>query len=149
LEKRGREAAQRVEEAVMKKAIVVAAMIIVLITAWVGFNPIGRFGFCRFGLLVYSAIPFPVVDLVIHANGLPAIRGSKAHFVGFSEIEGLLKEGPDVLIIGTGYDNLVQVEEDISAMPNIEILPTPQAVRRYNELRGEGKRVAAIIHSTC
>ena len=133
----------------MKKTIVIVAVAVVLITAWVGFNPIGRFGFCRFGLLVYSAIPFPAADLVIHANGLPALRGSKAHFVGFAEIEGLLEEEPDVLIIGTGYDNMVQVEEEIAAMPNIEILPTPQAVRRYNELRGEGKRVAAIIHSTC
>lgn len=133
----------------MKKVIVIAAVIIVLITAWVGFNPIGRFGFCRFGLLVYSAGPFPAVDLVIHANGAPSLRGSKAHFVGLAEIEGLLKEGPDVLIIGTGYDNLVQVEEEVAAMPAIVILPTPQAVRRYNELRGEGKRVAAIIHSTC
>lgn len=142
----------------MKKAIVVVAGVMVLITAWVGFNPIGRFGFCRFGLLVYSAIPFPAVDLIIHANGLPAIRGStvldwtvqgKAHLVTSAEIEGLLKEGPDVLIIGTGYDNMVQVEEEIAAMPIVEILPTPQAVRRYNELRGEGKRVVAIIHSTC
>lgn len=133
----------------MKKTIVIVVVVIVLITAWVGFNPIGRFGLCRFGLLVYSAIPFPAVDLVIHANGLPSLRGSKAHFVAFAEIEGLLKEGPDVLIIGTGYDNLVQVEEEIAAMPAIVILPTPQAVRRYNELRREGKRVAAIIHSTC
>jgi hypothetical protein len=89
------------------------------------------------------------VDLVIHANGLPAIRGSKAHFVGLAEIEGLLEERPDVLIIGTGYDNLVQVEEEVAAMPIVVILPTPQAVKRYNELRDEGKKVAAIIHSTC
>jgi len=54
----------------MRKAIVIAAVAMVLITAWVGFNPIGRFGFCRFGLLVYSAIPFPAVDLVVHANGV-------------------------------------------------------------------------------
>ena len=144
----------------MKKAILVVAVVVVLITAWVGFNPIGRFGFCRFGLLVYSAIPFPGVDLVIHANGLPALRGStvldwtvqgKAHFVGFAEIEPLLRERPDVLIIGTGYDNMVQVEEEILAMSAVQVLPlpTPQAVRRYNELRREGKRVAAIIHSTC
>jgi len=133
----------------MEKAIVIIAVVVVLITAWVGFNPIGRFGFCRFGLLVYSAIPFPAVDLVIHANGWPSLRGSKEHFVGFSEIEELLKEGPDVLIIGTGYNNLVQVEEGIAAMPASVILPTPQAVRRYNELRDKGKRVAAIIHSTC
>ncbi|MBL7183421.1 MAG: hypothetical protein ISS50_03110 [Anaerolineae bacterium] len=133
----------------MKKVTFVVAVVMVLLTAWVGFNPIGRFGFCRFGLLVYSAIPFPAVDLVIHANGLPSVRGSKAHFVGFAEIEGLLQEGPDVLIIGTGYDNMVRVEEEIAARPFVEILPTPQAVRRYNELRSEGKRVAAIIHSTC
>ena len=133
----------------MKKTIIVIVVVIVLITAWVGFNPIGRFGFCRFGLLVYSAIPFPAVDLVIHTNGLPAVRGSKEHFVAFAEIEGLLKEGPDVLIIGTGYDNMVQVEDEIAALSTIVILPTPQAVRRYNELRGEGKSVAAIIHSTC
>ena len=135
----------------MKKAIVIVAVVIVLITAWIGFNPIGRFGFCRFGLLVYSAIPFPGVDLVIHANGLPALRGSKAHFVGLAEIEGLLRERPDVLIIGTGYDNMVQVEKEILAMSAVQVLPlpTPQAVRRYNELRREGKRVAAIIHSTC
>lgn len=135
----------------MKKVIVIIAVVIVLITAWVGFNPIGRFGFCRFGLLVYSAIPFPAVDLVIHTNGWPAIRGSKAHYVGLAEIEPLLEEGPDVLIIGTGYDDMVQVEEEMLAMSAVQVLPlpTPQAVRRYNELRGEGKRVAAIIHSTC
>ena len=135
----------------MKKIIVVVAVVVVLITAWVGLNPIGRFGFCRLGLLVYSAIPFPGVDLVIHANGLPALRGSKAHFVGFAEIEPLLRERPDVLIIGTGYDNMVQVEKEILDMSAVQVLPlpTPQAVRRYNELRREGKRVAAIIHSTC
>jgi len=77
------------------------------------------------------------------------IRGSKAHFVGLAEIEPLLRERPEVLIIGTGYNNMVQVEEKIAAMPIVEILPTLQAVRRYNELRREGKRVAAIIHSTC
>ena len=29
----------------MKKAMVVIAVVVVLVTAWVGFNPIGRFGF--------------------------------------------------------------------------------------------------------
>jgi len=43
----------------------------------------------------------------------------------------------------------VQVEEEVAAMLTVVILPTPRAVRRYNELRSEGKRVAAIIHSTC
>ncbi len=135
----------------MKKIVVIVIVVVILITAWVGFNPIGRFGFCRFGLLVYSAVPFPAVDLVVHANGMPAIRGSKAHFVDLAEIKPLLREGPDVLIIGTGYDGMVQVDEELLAMSAVQVLPlpTPQAVRRYNALKSEGKRVAAIIHSTC
>lgn len=135
----------------MKKVIIVVAVVMILIMAWIGFNPFGRFGFCHFGLLVYSAIPFPGVDLVSHANGWPAIRGSKAHFVSFAETEPLLREGPDVLIIGTGYNNMVRVDEEILAMSAVQVLPlpTPEAVRRYNELRSQGKRVAAIIHSTC
>jgi hypothetical protein len=44
---------------------------------------------------------------------------------------------------------MVRVEEKIAALPTIVILPTPQAVKRYNELRGDGKQVVAIIHSTC
>ena len=84
--------------------------------------------------------------------GVASVRRADGdRHAGFAEIEPLLRERPDVLIIGTGYDNMVQVEEEILAMSAVQVLPlpTPQAVRRCNELRGEGKRVAAIIHSTC
>jgi hypothetical protein len=56
-----------------------------------------------------------------------------------------------VVIIGTGYEGMVRVEESIQtwADPAVEVLLTPQAILRYNELRVAGRRVAAIIHSTC
>jgi hypothetical protein len=119
------------------------------------FNPPGRFGIFRFGLTVYSGIPFPIVDVVVYANGLPGIRGSKAHFISVEEFENLLgpraDAWPDVVIIGTGYEGMVRVEESIQtwADPAVEVLLTPQAILRYNELRVAGRRVAAIIHSTC
>jgi hypothetical protein len=139
-----------------KKALLSClAVVVVLGAIWVAFNPPGRFGYHRFGLIVYSGIPFPAVDVVVHANGLPRIRGSKAHRVSAEEMERLIgsraEAWPDVVIIGTGYEDRVQVDGGIltRAGPVVEVLPTPQAIRRFNELRAAGKRVAAIIHSTC
>jgi len=58
------------------------------------------------------------------------------------------------VIIGTGYEGKVQLDPHLlirSDLPlhRVEILPTSQAIRRFNELRAAGKRVVAIIHSTC
>ena len=141
----------------MKKKVLLAcpAAVVVLVVVWVAFNPPGRFGYHRFGLTVYSGIPFPAVDVVVHANGFPGLRGSKAHWVSVEEFERLIGHRadawPDVVIVGTGYEGRVQVEESILTRsgPAVEVLPTPQAIRRFNELRRAGKRVAAIIHSTC
>jgi len=145
------------EEVGRKKILAGWLTVIVLLGGvWVAFNPPGRFGYHRFGLTVYSGIPFPAVDVVVHANGLPDIRGSKAHWVSAEEFDRLIGPRadcwPDVVIIGTGYEGRVQVEGSIltrGAGPAVEVLPTPQAVRRFNKLRAAGKRVAAIIHSTC
>ncbi|HID87751.1 MAG TPA: hypothetical protein EYP55_10305 [Anaerolineae bacterium] len=142
----------------MKNRMTVAFVLFLILAvgAWVGFNPPGRFGLCRFGLTVYSGIPFPVVDLVVRADGRPAIRASKAHWVSEEEVDRLIgtqpEAWPEVLIIGTGYEGMVQVDPALLTRckgPPIEILRTPEALRRYNELRAAGRRVAAIIHSTC
>lgn len=145
-------------EGVSRKKILAGclAVVIVLGAVWVAFSPPGRFGYHRFGLIVYSGIPFPGVDVVVHANGLPGIRGSKAHWVSAEEFDQLIGSRadawPDMVIIGTGYEGRVQVDMGIlirGASPVVEVLPTPQAIERYNELRKAGKKVAAIIHSTC
>jgi hypothetical protein len=138
-----------------KRVLFGCLAVVVLVAAWVAFNPPGRFGYHRFGLTVYSGIPFPAVDVVVNASGLPGIRDGKAHWVSAEEVERLIGSRadawPDVVIIGTGYEERVQVEESILTWdgPTVEVLPTPQAIRRFNELRAAGKRVAAIIHSTC
>lgn len=140
-----------------RKRVLVGCLAIALLLCivWVVLNPLGRFGYHRFGLTVYSGIPFPGVDVVVYANGLPSIRGSKAHWVSAEEAERLsgtrASAWPDVVIIGTGYEGRVQVEESVLTWvgPAVQVLSTPEAVRRFNELRAAGKRVAAIIHSTC
>src|ERR1039458_7398634 len=126
------------------------------IGAWLLFNPIGRFGLHSFGLTVYSGIPFPVIDLMITKNGWPIPRRHKSHVIYHSEIQELLlsKENidvPEFIILRGGWDNKVHVDQSVFKypVPPVEVLSTPKAIERYNELRRTGHTVAAIIHSTC
>ncbi len=102
-----------------------------------------------FGFTVYSCIPFPYFDLKIHVNGFPSIR-EKSHFVSLAEVMELLDEKPDVLVIGIGYDEMVRVDERVRGLEvEIRILETSRAIEEFNRVKDQGKRVAAIIHSTC
>ncbi|RLG48865.1 MAG: hypothetical protein DRN90_03010 [Thermoproteota archaeon] len=122
----------------------------VSLTIWIVINRPGRFGINSFEFTVYSAIPFPYVDLKIHTNGWPTLR-EKSHYLAYEEIEDLLEENPEVIIIGIGHSNSVKVDEKILGIerPIIEVLNTPKAIARFNELKSKGVKVAAIIHSTC
>jgi len=134
--------------------LIITIILTVLIIIWIIFNPIGKFGYHKFGFTVFSSIPFPVVDLKIKGNGFPVIR-KKSHFISLKEIKDLLgnnkEKYPDYLIIGTGYDNMVRVDEEVFKINSIKIivLPTDQAIKIYNCLKKDRKKVACIIHSTC
>jgi hypothetical protein len=130
-------------------------IVIAILAIWFGINHPLRFGLHCFGVTVYTGIPFPGFDVVVRANGIPWIRDTKSHEVTYKELNALIGPNraswPDVVIIGTGYEDLVEVNGNIFAETGIavEVLPTPKALMRFNELRSQGKRVAAIIHSTC
>jgi len=62
-----------------RKKLIITILAISL-TIWIIVNRPGRFGINRFGFIVYSAIPFPYVDLKIHTNGWPSLR-EKSHYL--------------------------------------------------------------------
>lgn len=128
----------------MKGVLIILIALLILIFLWIFFNPPRRFGIHFFGFTVYSSVPIPYFDMSVDANGFFSLR-EKSHFVSASEIEKLMKDA-DVLMIGIGYNNAVQVEKNIT---EAEILNTKEAISRFNKLKKQKKRVAAIIHSTC
>lgn len=76
------------------------------------------------------------------------------HRVGDWETAKLLSGSPDVVLIGTGQEGVLEVDEEVSlkleaAVPRLIIQTTPQAVSTYNELVKENKAVNALIHTTC
>jgi len=76
------------------------------------------------------------------------------HKIGDWEEEKLFSGRPEIIVIGNGFDGALEVGEKLKAESEelgieLKILKTPQAVEEYNKLMGEGKRVNALIHTTC
>ena len=98
-------------------------------------------------------------DLIFGPDGTVTVR--KGGFWMFGdhtfkkeEIEALAREGAQQVIVGIGTDSKANVSDEVrgdARQMNVEIsvLPSHQAVERWNQGAGEGKKVAAIIHITC
>ncbi|MCW3975722.1 MAG: MTH938/NDUFAF3 family protein [Candidatus Bathyarchaeota archaeon] len=135
------------------RKVLIFGFVVFVFIIWIIQNPIGKFGYHGFGYTVYSAIPIPYFDLKIGPEGIPQIR-EKSHFVSFNEVNeyiGSLRQDYDItLIIGTGYEDMVNIDEKIlESNSNVIVLKTPEAIEKYNELKDEGRKVAIILHSTC
>lgn len=77
-----------------------------------------------------------------------------SHKVGDWERDELVKGNPEIIVIGTGQSSVMNVDEELGnglAKKGIELIvaSTPEAVEIYNEKIKEGKRVNALIHTTC
>ncbi len=131
----------------MRKPLI--TLFIVGLAMWIFINPPGKFGLHFFGFTVYSGIPIPFLDMKIHVNGLPGLR-EKTHYVSVSEVKELLAENPEAIIIGTGYEERVTVDPKVRELEaKIIVLETSKAIEKFNSLKKEGEKVAAIIHTTC
>lgn len=76
------------------------------------------------------------------------------HRIGDWEKEKLLAGNPEVVVIGNGYQGVLIVEDsfvELLRKKKIEVFIdlTPQAVKIYNQKIEEGKKVNALIHTTC
>ncbi len=106
----------------------------------------------------------PPAALPLLRGGLGGVRSGGAktprHFAGWhtplgpEEIGSALAGDPEILLVGRGQFSLLPILDETRARlaergVKIETAPTPNALKRYEQLRSEGKRVAAILHVTC
>lgn len=78
----------------------------------------------------------------------------EGHNLCMEDLADVLKFKPDILIVGTGYYGVMKVHRDVIEKLEkigieVKILKTSDAVRAYNELARQNKRVAAALHLTC
>ena len=71
-----------------------------------------------------------------------------------ADVYDLITEQPEVVILTRGVHRQLQVMPDTvalleSAGIEVRVLQTEEAVAAYNALVAEGRRVGALVHSTC
>ena len=112
----------------------------------------------NFGFIVVDGKQY-IYDVVILPDGTVKEReASKArlgsHTISWSDVASIVNSQPEVMVIGSGVSALAKLSEDVGvnlrqANLDLVVLPSSQAVEKFNQLTGEGKRVAALIHVTC
>lgn len=71
-----------------------------------------------------------------------------------ADVAELLDHGATRVVLSQGQQRRLRVTDDALAAiadrgGQVEVLPTGEAVERYNELARAGEPVGALLHSTC
>ncbi len=98
-------------------------------------------------------------DILIRLNGQVEKRKKglskelygTSHKISLEEAKYIYEEGTEKLIIGTGQTGFVKLSEEAEDFfrekkCGVELLPTPWAIERWNELKG---KITAMFHVTC
>ena len=78
---------------------------------------------------------------------------TKGHRLSIDDLSEVLKDPPEVLVIGTGSVGLMRVPGETTrrlSEHTIEVIVdlTPKAVKIYNDLQAK-RRIVAALHLTC
>jgi hypothetical protein len=107
----------------------------------------------RFGHIVIDGRPY-TSDVIILPGRVDASWWRKqGHSLCVEDIEAAIEANPDVLVVGTGADGLMQVPESTAQYVRsrgvaLIVERTDAACERYNELARSSTAVAAL-HLTC
>ncbi|MFW6149256.1 MAG: Mth938-like domain-containing protein [Atribacterota bacterium] len=77
-----------------------------------------------------------------------------SHKIGNWEAKELFKKDPELIVIGTGQSGAMEPQRSIiNKFKNkgIGVIAesTPEAIKLYNQKMGQGRKVNALIHTTC
>ena len=93
-------------------------------------------------------------DLIIFPDRVDDSWWRKSgHKLCLEDIADVLKEKPEVLVVGTGFYGIVRVEEEVKSQAlsqGIELIiaKTKEAVQSYNKFASKKKTIGAF-HLTC
>lgn len=108
---------------------------------------------CEFGLIRIDGGEYRQ-DILIIENNVKEWHGPEGHNVYPKDMGDLIKDKPQIIIIGTGFNGLMQVpEKTIKFILNkgieLSTAATPEAAEKFNQSLKENLRVAAGFYITC
>ncbi len=88
-------------------------------------------------------------DFFLHPDGLEKLDRTRK--IGKQEFERMMLYDPSVAIFGAGFKKKMLVSDDIldaakKSKVDVHILSTPDALKKFQELARQGKKVVAHIH---
>jgi hypothetical protein len=107
-----------------------------------------------FGKIRISGKSFSQDVIIFPEEVVPSWWRKEGHSLHMEDLEEVVKRKPEILIIGTGYNGIMKVPQAlISQLDELGIKTTvmksTEAVREYNKLVKEKKKVAVGLHLTC
>lgn len=108
----------------------------------------------RFGHIVVDGVEY-TKDLIIFPDRVKSDWWRlKGHELALEDLVEVLKEGPEVLVVGTGANELMVVLEETKKRLDLEGIDliaqrTEEVCKTYNDLLKSGRRVVAALHLTC
>ncbi len=95
-------------------------------------------------------------DVIVSPDGLNSSWWRETgHKVSINDLGPILEADPEVLVIGTGANDIMKVlpetrDELEKYCEALHVLPTHKAVEKYNNLlEKDDRRVVAALHLTC
>lgn len=108
----------------------------------------------QFGEIIIDGKTYHNQDIIIYSEKVEIWLCSDHHHPSLADFNQPLEERPDILIIGTGYSGVMQVENDVrealtQKITKVIIDNTQKASRIYNKLSAKNKNIIACLHLTC
>lgn len=76
------------------------------------------------------------------------------HRISPIEQKQLLSQNPEIILIASGWRGVLKVSQEFKDKLKqkgieLKVVLTPKVVREYNQLVVQGRKVNALIHTTC
>lgn len=118
-----------------------------------------RFDSTQYGEIIidgkkYGDIIVSAGKLIIRDRGPSEEQFGTSHRMHQAEFKQLLEGKPEIVLIGSGQSGLMEVTEEekkkISETgAELIIEKDPQAIKTFNSLTEQGKKVNCLVHVTC
>jgi len=92
-------------------------------------------------------------DVVVWWDGKVDLK-TKKHILTIDDFIGIFEKNPEIIVIGTGQEGGIKIApevEEVASDKKIKIFveTTPKAADIFNAFVKTGKKVVAIMHTTC
>jgi len=108
-----------------------------------------EFGYVTVDGNIYSS------DVFVYWNGkIETAESDVRHLLTVKLTKKILGKNPEILLVGSGHDGYFEVSDEVMRVCQnkkiqLIVMPTPEAVEKFNELIEKNKKVIAFIHVTC